>query len=196
MQARRVRPIGYLYQGGTLEYDICLGFALTKRFFSTPSRSRGNTIKVPFPAASWANTFYRLSEYVTAERERKEGKGTETAHEPRAQSECSNHGAELPTPSDMLQQIAMYQEISSAPSEGSSNPVWKRRCVLLWTFSDIRDKAERVRQAAQEGDQRGGWHNLEVLVEARSYISISSATGVHIFLAVCSQSAPPRGRDA
>ncbi|KAK7928777.1 Conidiophore development regulator abaA [Apiospora marii] len=137
-----------------------------------PSR-RGNTIEVPFPAASWASTFYRLSEYVTAERERKEGKRMETVLEQRAQRECSNHGADLPTPSDMLQQIAMYQEIFSAPSEGSSKPVWKRRCVLLWTFSDIRDKAERVRgkQPKKETRETAGttWRFLSKLDPTSQY---------------------------
>ncbi|KAK6858673.1 regulatory protein abaA [Apiospora arundinis] len=69
-----------------------------------PSR-RGNTIEVDFPAASWANTFYRLAKYATAEREGKEKERTETAHESAAESECDYQGAKLPTPSDLLQPL-------------------------------------------------------------------------------------------
>ncbi|KAK7928831.1 hypothetical protein PG985_005829 [Apiospora marii] len=79
----------------------------------------------------------------------------------------------LPTPFDMLQQIAMYQEIFSAPSEGSSKPVWKRRCVLLWTFSDIRDRAERVRgkQPKKETMETAGttWRFLSKLDPTSQY---------------------------
>ncbi|KAK6850488.1 conidiophore development regulator abaA [Apiospora arundinis] len=109
-----------------------------------PSR-RGNTIEVDFPAASWANTFYRLAKYVTAEREGKEKERTETAHESTAESECGYQGAKLPTPSDLLQQIAMYQEIWSAPNEGARKPIWERRCIPLWTFSPACGKTEEGR---------------------------------------------------
>ncbi|KAK8872467.1 hypothetical protein PGQ11_002981 [Apiospora arundinis] len=137
-----------------------------------PSR-RGNTIEVDFPAASWANTFYRLAKYATAEREGKEKERTETAHESAAESKCGYQGARLPTPSDLLQQIAMYQEIWSAPNDGARKPVWERRCILLWTFSHASDKTEggRGKQPKKPSRESSGttWRFLSKLGPMSQY---------------------------
>ncbi|KAK8074796.1 Conidiophore development regulator abaA [Apiospora hydei] len=118
-----------------------------------PSR-RGNardTIEVDFPATSWANIFCRLAKYVSAERERKQG---ERGSEPKTKREGggSSKGSKLPTPFDMLEQIAMYQEIWSAPNDGSRDPNWTRRSVVLWTFSNVRAKVEETK-GKQSKDQ-------------------------------------------
>ncbi|KAK7962291.1 uncharacterized protein PG986_003116 [Apiospora aurea] len=118
-----------------------------------PSR-RGNardTIEVDFPATSWANTFCRLAKYVSAERERKQGeRGSES--KPKREGGGSSKGSKLPTPFDMLEQIAMYQEIWSAPNDGASDPNWTRRSVVLWTFSNVRAKVEETK-GKQSKDQ-------------------------------------------
>ncbi|KAK8122393.1 Conidiophore development regulator abaA [Apiospora sp. TS-2023a] len=113
-----------------------------------PSR-RGNardTIEVDFPATSWANTFCRLAKYVSADRERKQQEKMEKGSESKAKREGgSSKGSKLPTPFDMLEQIAMYQEIWSAPNDGSRDPNWTRRSVVLWTFSNVRAKVEETK---------------------------------------------------
>ncbi|KAI2604269.1 uncharacterized protein GGS25DRAFT_525547 [Hypoxylon fragiforme] len=133
---------------------------------------RGNrdTIGVPFPAASWANTFIKLAPYVTAERERRERKGREQdshkgARPSRADRESarmkkeddSSAGpshkagtAKTQTPKDLLSQVAMYQEIWSAPNQpnnGSNDSEggkrgWVRRSVILWTFIPVHEKTD------------------------------------------------------
>ncbi|KAK7983820.1 hypothetical protein PG989_011222 [Apiospora arundinis] len=117
-----------------------------------PSR-RGNardTIEVDFPATSWANTFCRLAKYVSAEREKKQREKMERGSESKVKREggsssSSSKGSKLPTPFDMLEQIAMYQEIWSAPNDGSREPNWTRRSVVLWTFSNVRTKVEETK---------------------------------------------------
>ncbi|KAI4595780.1 hypothetical protein KJ359_006417 [Pestalotiopsis sp. 9143b] len=104
-----------------------------------------DVIEVPFPATSWASTFIMLSKYVTAERERLEkerkerrskvkteegGEGSEDKH-----GSGKKSSSKIPTPQDLLDQVAMYQEIWSAPNDGSEKPNWTRRSVILWTFA-------------------------------------------------------------
>ncbi|KAI0014709.1 hypothetical protein F4780DRAFT_784848, partial [Xylariomycetidae sp. FL0641] len=94
-------------------------------------RGARDTIVVPFPAHSWANTFIKLAPYVTAEREKKEReRATKEAGLPRGRAEheaarikkeneeaaaaspSGSHGKpRMPTPKDLLTQVAMYQEI-------------------------------------------------------------------------------------
>ncbi|KAK7937609.1 conidiophore development regulator abaA [Apiospora aurea] len=83
-----------------------------------------DVIVIDFPASSWGSTLYRLAKYAEAERE--EGRETTEGR--------GEKGSGSPAPCDMLQQVAMYQEIWSAPSEGSGKKTWTRRAVLLWTF--------------------------------------------------------------
>ncbi|KAH8682188.1 hypothetical protein BX600DRAFT_505799 [Xylariales sp. PMI_506] len=111
--------------------------------------NRSDTIEVPFPAKSWANTFIRLARYVTAERERRERGGSsrlgrETSKLKREDGEDDSHkqSNKSYTPKELLQQIAMYQEIWSAPNDGSDKPCWTRRAVILWTFSNVHSKVD------------------------------------------------------
>ncbi|KAI1104608.1 hypothetical protein F4804DRAFT_351861 [Jackrogersella minutella] len=131
------------------------------------SRGSRDTIGVPFPAASWANTFIKLAPYVTAERERR-GREQESrkGHRPsRADREtartkedeaASKAGGKMPTPKELLSQVAMYQEIWSAPNDGSaasssdssSRRGWTRRAVVLWTFSPVHDHTDEKGKTA------------------------------------------------
>ncbi|KAK8064850.1 Conidiophore development regulator [Apiospora phragmitis] len=142
-----------------------------------PSR-RGNardTIEVDFPATSWANTFCRLAKYVTAERERKQREKLERGSESKAKREggSGSKGSKLPTPLDMLEQIAMYQEIWSAPNDGSRDPVWTRRSVVLWTFSNVRAKVEETKgkQSKEQSRVKAGttWRFLSKLDPMSQY---------------------------
>lgn len=111
-----------------------------------------DTIEVPFPAKSWANTFIRLAKYVTAERERKERErlakgengsrlGSRTRKDSDGDDEKPKSSGKVTTPMDLLKQVAMYQEIWSAPNDGSSDKQrWTRRAVILWTFSNVYTK--------------------------------------------------------
>ncbi|KAH9906532.1 hypothetical protein F4778DRAFT_655120 [Xylariomycetidae sp. FL2044] len=164
---------------------------------------RGNrdVICVPFPALSWANTFIKLAPYVTAERERKEREkrerdraardaqgargrskqeGSRVKKEEDADAPQKAYHPKLPSPKELLSQVAMYQEIwSAAPSYeqqqqrapamsstidggGAGDPVaapkraWTRRAVILWTFIPVHEV--RVEKASGGGgkDKAGG----------------------------------------
>jgi transcriptional enhancer factor len=110
---------------------------------------RGNsrdTIEVPFPASSWANTFIKLAPYVRAEREKKERErmnGSRSSKAKREDGDDTPHkSSKTPTPKDLLSQVAMYQEIWSAPNDGSEKPRWTRRAVVLWTFANSTSKVD------------------------------------------------------
>ncbi|CAJ2499994.1 Uu.00g028470.m01.CDS01 [Anthostomella pinea] len=146
---------------------------------------RGNRdfISVPFPAHSWASTFIKLAPYVTAERERKDReraareagslRGGRAEHEAArlkkekdeasASSSSSSHKSKMPSPVDLLAQVAMYQEIWSAPMTNEANTIktdnnngtttkqqqqqrsganWTRRAVILWTFVPVHDHTD------------------------------------------------------
>lgn len=129
------------------------------------SRGSRDTIAVPFPAASWANTFIKLAPHVTAERERRERKSREQdsqrgsrpsraerenarmkkEEDGSASSSFKTGGAKGPTPKELLSQVAMYQEIWSAPNEGPSDSGkrgWTRRAVVLWTFIPVHEHTD------------------------------------------------------
>ncbi|KAG4222653.1 hypothetical protein PC116_g28873 [Phytophthora cactorum] len=127
------------------------------------SRGSRDTIGVPFPAASWANTFIKLAPYVTAERERRERRGREqdanrgsrpsraereNARMKKEDSTSDKGGNKMPTPKELLSQVAMYQEIWSAPNEGPGSGIeggkrgWTRRAVVLWTFVPVHDHTD------------------------------------------------------
>ncbi|KAI8961959.1 hypothetical protein F5Y11DRAFT_208797 [Daldinia sp. FL1419] len=127
------------------------------------SRGSRDTIGVPFPAASWANTFIKLAPYVTAERELRERRGREQdssrgSRPSRADREnkrmkkedsgSDKGGTQTPTAKELLSQVAMYQEIWSAPNEGPGSGSdggkrgWTRRSVVLWTFKPVHDHTD------------------------------------------------------
>ncbi|ETS74782.1 hypothetical protein PFICI_13266 [Pestalotiopsis fici W106-1] len=106
-----------------------------------------DVIEVPFPATSWASTFIMLSKYVTAERERAERDRKERRSKVKTEEQGGDNVEEkqsgggkkastkMPTPMELLEQVAMYQEIWSAPDDGSEKPAWTRRAIILWTFA-------------------------------------------------------------
>ncbi|KAI1138253.1 hypothetical protein F5Y05DRAFT_404441 [Hypoxylon sp. FL0543] len=128
------------------------------------SRGSRDTIGVPFPAASWANTFIKLAPYVTAERDRRERKGQQDSQKGSRPSRADRESArvkkeeenakagivKMPTPKELLSQVAMYQEIWSAPNDGSSASSssegskrgWTRRAVVLWTFIPVHEHTD------------------------------------------------------
>ncbi|KAI1630588.1 hypothetical protein F4809DRAFT_268262 [Biscogniauxia mediterranea] len=125
-------------------------------------RGSRDTICVPFPAHSWASTFIKLAPYVTAERERvsreraareagslRGGRAEREAARLKKESDdtSSSHHSKKPTPKELLSQVAMYQEVWSAPNdgmptEGSSSKRWTRRAVILWTFEPVREHTD------------------------------------------------------
>ena len=131
------------------------------------ARGSRDTITVPFPANSWANTFIKLAPFVTAERERKDceraardaaslsGRAEREAARMKKENEESSHiKPKGPSPKDLLSQVAMYQEVWSAPqNEGGRNNdeessckrsrgKWTRRAVILWTFVPVHDDTD------------------------------------------------------
>ncbi|KXJ91236.1 hypothetical protein Micbo1qcDRAFT_233781 [Microdochium bolleyi] len=122
------------------------------------ARGSRDTICVPFPAASWANTFIKLAPYVNAERERKERgeTGSFATSRARGRSESEDGSAKskgkasMQTPKELLDQVAMYQEIWSSPTDengvmrgsGKKSEGWRRRAVILWTFIPVHDQAD------------------------------------------------------
>ncbi|KAI1082036.1 hypothetical protein F5B20DRAFT_588148 [Whalleya microplaca] len=120
-----------------------------------------DTIAVPFPAASWANTFIKLAPYVTAERERREQKeremGSRDTHSSRSRvkkeeddgSRYKSNSDKMPSPKDLLDQVAMYQEVWSAAHDGSGGATkrhWVRRAVIMWTFAPVHEHTDEKRK--------------------------------------------------
>ncbi|KAI1334376.1 hypothetical protein F5Y15DRAFT_291156 [Xylariaceae sp. FL0016] len=127
-----------------------------------------DTISVPFPAHSWANTFIKLAPYVTSERDRKEreraareavvmkgGRAEREAARIKKENEDGHHNnkPKPPTPKELLKQVAMYQEIWSLPpgeackNAGESSMTkrsggWTRRAVILWTFAPVHENTD------------------------------------------------------
>lgn len=133
------------------------------------ARGSRDTISIPFPAVSWANTFIKLAPYVTAEREKKSREraarsaaslsGRAERETTRFKKENEETSSQLkskgPSPKDLLAQVAMYQEIWSAPQSevvgrGSdedsfskrSRGKWTRRAVILWTFVPVHESSD------------------------------------------------------
>ncbi|KAJ2996617.1 hypothetical protein NUW58_g914 [Xylaria curta] len=132
------------------------------------ARGSRDTISIPFPADSWAKTFIKLAPFVTAERERKDreraaraaaslsGRAEREAARLKKENEetSSHHKSRGPSPKDLLAQVAMYQEIWSAPqselvarandddSSKRSRANWTRRAVILWTFVPVHDNTD------------------------------------------------------
>lgn len=133
------------------------------------ARGSRDTISIPFPAVSWANTFIKLAPYVTAEREKKNRERAtrsasslngraerEAARMKKENEETSPHlKSKGPSPKDLLSQVAMYQEIWSAPQSemggrsGDEDPSskrsrgkWTRRAVILWTFVPVHESTD------------------------------------------------------
>lgn len=107
-----------------------------------------DVVEVPFPAKCWASTFFRLSTYVQAEseqEERRRGKDKKDSDEVEGRNGSSRgkYSTKRCTPNELLEQVAMYQEIWSAPNEGSEEPNWTRRAIILWTFSNTSSKTEK-----------------------------------------------------
>ncbi|KAI0444357.1 hypothetical protein F4803DRAFT_511666 [Xylaria telfairii] len=132
-------------------------------------RGSRDTISIPFPANSWANTFIKLAPFVTAEREKKDRERAtraaaslsgraerEAARMKKENEETSSHSKSRgPSPKDLLAQVAMYQEVWSAPqnevvARGSgddpsakrSRGKWTRRAVILWTFVPVHENTD------------------------------------------------------
>ncbi|GAW14095.1 hypothetical protein ANO14919_034890 [Xylariales sp. No.14919] len=133
------------------------------------ARGSRDTISIPFPANSWANTFIKLAPFVTAERDRKDRERAareaaslsgraerEAARMKKENEETSSHlKSKGPSPKDLLAQVAMYQEIWSAPqnemagrssdddpSAKRSRGKWTRRAIILWTFVPVHDSTD------------------------------------------------------
>ncbi|KAI1827091.1 hypothetical protein F4861DRAFT_431821 [Xylaria intraflava] len=133
--------------------------------------ARGNrdSISIPFPASSWANTFIKLAPFVTAERERKDRERAvqeatslngraerEAARVKKEKDDSSPHiTSNFPSPKDLLAQVVMYQEILSAPQNevigGNGNDdstskrsrgKWTRRAIILWTFVPVHENTD------------------------------------------------------
>ncbi|KAI1501163.1 hypothetical protein F5X99DRAFT_418690 [Biscogniauxia marginata] len=124
-------------------------------------RGSRDTICVPFPAHSWASTFIKLAPYVTAERERVSreraareagslrGRAEREAARLKKESDdtSSSHHSKKPSPKELLSQVAMYQEVWSAPNDGNNGEkrgsgAWTRRAVILWTFEPVRENTD------------------------------------------------------
>ncbi|KAK6074755.1 transcription factor [Seiridium cupressi] len=114
-----------------------------------------DVIEVPFPAKSWASTFMALSKYVTADRDRRERRSKvvqkeegDNLGEQHSSSNIKKPSPKIYTPTELLSQVAMYQEIWSAPNDGSEKPRWTRRAIVLWTFTNVRSKTDKKGKTA------------------------------------------------
>ncbi|KAK1968230.1 hypothetical protein LY78DRAFT_446500 [Colletotrichum sublineola] len=102
--------------------------------FECDCRSRPRQdIRVPFPAAEWASILSTCAGYL----EPAESKTKIEDDEERAKAaEDAALEAERTT-AELIQQVAMFQELWSIPPDSSDRRAWTRRGIILWKFRTI-----------------------------------------------------------
>jgi transcriptional enhancer factor len=146
---------------------------LTSCNCSQTSRLRRQQMAVPFPADEWAVMLSQLATYrrhpVAGRRKTKEG-----------------HGEDGTTQMELMQRVAMFQELWSSPQEGQP---WSRRAAIIWTFETayaFDDKAMKYVKT-QPGtnwrflttiDPTSSWHQKQAVVSSKPTASKQSRDGV------------------
>ncbi|KAI0405803.1 hypothetical protein F4802DRAFT_135429 [Xylaria palmicola] len=174
------------------------------------ARGSRDSISIPFPANSWANTFIKLAPFVTTEQEKRDRERAaraaaslsgraerEAARLKKENEETSAPGG--PSVKDLLSQVAMYQEVWSAPqsevaargseedpSSKRSRGKWTRRAVILWTFVPVHD----------DTDEKGKTTMVPPGTNWRFLTKIDPTSSYHQQQAYVSESPKPLSRDA
>jgi transcriptional enhancer factor len=97
-------------------------------------------VRVPFPAAEWATILANCATVPKSSGQRRIRKGNK--------SSAKGEGDKKLTPSELLERVAMLQEVWSSPPDAHGQKPWTRRGVLVWRFQttlslDSDDKALR-----------------------------------------------------
>ncbi|KAI1119329.1 hypothetical protein F5Y14DRAFT_414 [Nemania sp. NC0429] len=111
-------------------------------------RCNEHNIRVPFPVNTWAATLTKLAPYITADRDN-EGKKPRSRSSPReARNRKIEDDNSTRNVTGLLSEVAVYQEIWSAPNDDSSvsnvdvEHSWTRRAVILWTFTSVQKRKD------------------------------------------------------
>ncbi|KAI3326515.1 hypothetical protein HD806DRAFT_532147 [Xylariaceae sp. AK1471] len=114
-----------------------------------PCRCTQHSIRIPFPVDTWAAILMKLAPYTTTDRDNEENRLGSRSRRRRAEGRKiqddsglgkSGGSSSTRTVTELLSEVAVYQEIWSAPSAGGCVPnmisgrSWTRRAVVLWTF--------------------------------------------------------------
>ncbi|KAJ3552831.1 hypothetical protein NPX13_g11023 [Xylaria arbuscula] len=118
-------------------------------------RCTHHSIRIPFPVGTWAAILMKLVPYMAPDpdHERDSLGGRPYRRRP-AQGRKIENGSGFGKPggtrtaAELLSEVAMYQEIWSAPNADSCVPnvvsrrSWTRRAVILWTFSPAQKRRD------------------------------------------------------
>ncbi|CRK21097.1 hypothetical protein BN1708_003434 [Verticillium longisporum] len=93
-------------------------------------------VRVPFPAAEWASILSNCASYLQEPIDAKIKSEGLSSEEAKAAEQAAIESER--TTSELIQQIAMFQELWSAPPDGSADRrKWTRRGVILWKFRTV-----------------------------------------------------------
>ncbi|EEY17661.1 conserved hypothetical protein [Verticillium alfalfae VaMs.102] len=93
-------------------------------------------VRVPFPAAEWASILSNCATYLQEPIDAKIKSEGLSSEEVKAAEQAALESER--TTSELIQQIAMFQELWSAPPDGSADRrKWTRRGVILWKFRTV-----------------------------------------------------------
>ncbi|KAI1357173.1 hypothetical protein F5Y08DRAFT_347173 [Xylaria arbuscula] len=120
-----------------------------------PCRCTHHSIRIPFPVATWAAILMKLVPYMAPDPDHeKDSLGGRSYRRRPAQGRKIENGSGVGKPgntrtaAELLSEVAMYQEIWSAPNADSCVPnvvsqrSWTRRAVILWTFSPAQKRRD------------------------------------------------------
>ncbi|KAI1288561.1 hypothetical protein F5Y03DRAFT_404756 [Xylaria venustula] len=123
-----------------------------------PCRCAQHHIRIPFPVDTWAAILTKLAPYPTADRDHEENRPGSHYRRRQAQSRKiqkdggfgkSGGSSGTRNVTELLSEVAVYQEIWSAPNAGgwvpevSSGRSWTRRAVVLWTFNPVQKRKDK-----------------------------------------------------
>ncbi|KAI0798407.1 hypothetical protein GGR55DRAFT_672311 [Xylaria sp. FL0064] len=114
-----------------------------------PCRCTQHSIHIPFPVDTWAAILMKLAPYTMADCDSEENRLGSRSSRRQAQSrKMGGADGDTRNAAELLSEVAMYQEIWSAPNTDSCVPSlvsqrsWTRRAVMLWTFSPVRKRRD------------------------------------------------------
>ncbi|ROT42269.1 hypothetical protein SODALDRAFT_266521 [Sodiomyces alkalinus F11] len=93
-------------------------------------------VRVPFPAAEWASILSSCAGYLQEPIDARSRAGGASGDDAKAAEQATLDSER--TTAELIQQIAMFQELWSCPPDAAPNRrKWTRRGVLLWKFRTV-----------------------------------------------------------
>ncbi|KAI0410333.1 hypothetical protein F5X98DRAFT_381923 [Xylaria grammica] len=119
-----------------------------------PCRCTHHSIRIPFPVDTWAAILMKLVPYTAPDPDHEKDSLGGRSYRRRAQGRKIENGSGFGklggtrNAAELLSEVAMYQEIWSAPNADSCVPnvvsqrSWTRRAVILWTFNPAQKRRD------------------------------------------------------